>query len=516
MIFALIFAKLVVLLSAPGDLLFIESDIREVNSSEWMESVQIVYIDSGSILAVEGTLAPSDVNWEIVDVAPVYLDNYRILYLAQCNGIIPPVPGEIILTTDEFVLIKLERATAELVAIPDIGFLRPLRVHKTKFASPVQNTSRADTVLVDEMVAMVSEESITDFVEQLEGYGTRYMTSPQYDAAADWADTMMASYGLATEQQTFFYNGDSMSNVIGEIVGVENPEKIYIICGHLDSISGNPSVAPGADDNGSGSASVIEAARVMSSYTFRNTVRFVLFAAEEAWMVGSEYYVEDAVQEGDDIQGAINLDMILYAPSVVDSVYIPYDDQSEALAIAAGEQFEKYSPSIFTRVTYEPSAPSDQASFWQYGYKAIEVAEASVDQIWGGYNPHYHKATDLLINYLPSMPYGTDMVRASVGLLATLAEPIDQSSIEDSPSNPMSFDIYPNPCTTGSVTIKAEGFSPNGREFLLYDLSGRTVGSGSLDDSGETQLDLQNLPAGVYSILSRDMESSAVRVVLIK
>lgn len=516
MILALILTRLVVLFSAPGDLLFIHSDIREVNSSVWMESAQIVYIDAGSILAIEGTSSPADVNWEVVDVAPVDLDCYRILYTAQCDEILPPVPGEIILTTENFVLIKLARATSEPVAIPHIGFLRPLRLHKTNFADPAQSTSRADTVLVDEMVAMVSEESIQDYVEVLEGYGTRYMTSPQYDAAADWADTMMASYGLATEQQTFYYSGDSMSNVIAEIIGVENPEVIYIICGHLDSASNNPAVAPGADDNGSGSASVIEAARVMSSYTFRNTVRFVLFAAEEAWMVGSEYYVEDALLQGDDIQGAINLDMVMYAPNAIDSVYIPYDDQSEALAILAGEQFEKYSPSIFPRVTYNPGAPSDHASFWLFGYKAIEVAEASAEEIWGGYNPYYHQAGDILANYLSSFPYGTDVIRASIGLVATLAEPIDQSSIEDSPSNPMSFNVYPNPCSTGSITIKADGMSTNGRAFLLYDTSGRTVAAGSLDAMGESQLNLQNLPAGVYSVVCQDVESSAVRFVLIK
>ena len=516
MILTLIFTQLVVLFAAPGDLIFIDSDIRALDSTPWMESAQIVYIDSNNILAIAGAVSPDNVNWEIIDVAPVDLNHYRILYTAQCNGIVPSVPGEIIFATDEFVLIKLERPAPGPVAIPDIGFLRPLKLYKDKSVSPIQNTSWVDTVLVDEMVALVSEDSIMAYVEQLEGYGTRYMTSSQYDAAADWADTMMASYGLATEQQTFFYSGDSMSNVIGEIVGTENPDKIYIICGHLDSFSGNPAIAPGADDNGSGSASVLEAARVMSSYTFRNTVRFVLFAAEEAWMIGSEYYVNDAYQQGDDIQGAINLDMVLYAPNSIDSVFIPYDTNSEFLAIAAGEHFEKYSSSIYPRVTYDPGAPSDHASFWQYGYPAIEVAEASAEEIWGGYNPHYHQASDLLINYMPSFPYGTDMIRASIGLLATLADPICQSSIEDSPSEPMLFSVYPNPCITGSVTISVEGQSPGGAECLLFDTSGRTVASGDLDDWGESQFDLQNLPSGVYSVVCPDVESAAVRFVLIK
>ena len=66
--------------------------------------------------------------------------------------------------------------------------------------------------------------------------------------------------------------------------------RTVITCGHLDAYANNPGVAPGADDNGSGSTAVLEAARVMSPYTFRNTVRFSLFGAEEIGGGYNPYY----------------------------------------------------------------------------------------------------------------------------------------------------------------------------------------------------------------------------------
>ncbi len=511
----LVLAHLALVLVGQGDLVFVDSDLRNVEAMPWMAGSQIVYIESDCFMALAGDTSPTGVDWVAIESAPVDLDRFRILYTAQYIEIMPSLPGEIILTTDDFVLIRLAEPELGPLEIPGIGFLRPLRIHKGRNPAPKQDISWVDSVLVDEIVSMVSEDSIMAYIGHMQSYGTRYMTSPEYDACADWADTWIAAHNIPCEQQTFFYSGDSMSNVVAEIVGLENPEVIYIICGHLDSM-GPVGNAPGADDNASGSSAVLEAARVMSQYSFRNTVRFVLFAAEEAWMVGSEYYVEQAYLQGDDIQGAINLDMVLYAPGSSDSVYIPYNDQSGPLAITAGELFAEYSPSISPRIIYDPSAPSDHASFWLYGYSAIEIAEASAEEIWGGYNPYYHQASDLLSNYTFSFPYGTDMIRASIGLIATLADPIGPSSVEGGVLNPYRISVYPNPCHTGSISIQAEGSAIYGARIILMDLSGRAVATGALDESGVCRLDLPSLPNGVYSIVCPDTESTPVRFVLIR
>jgi hypothetical protein len=503
--------------SGQGDLVFIESDIRQVRGRPWMEGMQLLHIEAGCFLALSGESPPSGVVWWVVDRAPVDPESYRILHQAQCGGVLPPLPGEVALLTGDFALIRLPEPETGPVSIPGIGILRPLRVHREPgFASPPEFL-RGDSVLVDMIVSAVNQDSIISGISHMEGYGTRYMFSPEYAACADWADTRMASFGISSEQQPFVYQGVQMSNVVGEITGSENPDRIYIICAHLDSYSSNPLMAPGADDNASGSAAVLEAARVMSSFSFRNTVRFVLFAAEEAWMIGSTHYVQSAHQQGDNILGAVNLDMILYAPHPSDSVYIPFNEQSEPLAIAAGEAFERYSPSIHPRVVYDPGAPSDQAPFWEYGYVATAVMEASVTEIWGGYNPHYHQPSDLLANYLASFPYGTDAARAAIGLVASLADPTGFLSIEEGGGlSPDRISVFPNPCRTGTISIVAEGDSPGRNRLFILDLAGRVVASGNTDGSGEFRLDAGSLPVGVYSVVCPGSNAAPERFVRIR
>lgn len=514
MILTALIASLFIVLPGRGDLVFVRCDLREVDGLPWMEGARPVHIESDWFMALMPDVPPEEFHWLLIDSAPVDLDRYRILYTAQYDGAIPPLPGEAVLKRESFLLIRLLEPETGPVEVPGIGFLRPLKLHHEAINVTEPDISRADTTMVDEIVSAVSQDSITALVEHLESYGTRYMTSPEYDACADWADTWIEAHGVSCQLQTFSYAGDSMSNVVAEIQGIENPDDIYIICGHLDSYCSNPATAPGADDNGSGSAAVMEAVRVMSPYSYRNTIRFILFAAEEAWMVGSEYYVNQAYQQGDNILGAINLDMVLYAPYLSDSAYIPYNDQSELLALAAGEMFAEYSPSITPRVTYDPSAPSDHASFWQYGYTAIEVAEASAEEIWSGYNPYYHQPNDLLANYMSSFPYGTDMIRASIGLFAMLADPVGPSSLEVEAPGSGRIEVYPNPCRTGSVSISRQDHPEGGADFLLLDLSGRMVASGELEENGLCQLDLPSLPSGVYSVVFLDSGAEPVRFVL--
>ncbi len=508
----LAFLMTVMVLSAPGDLVFVEGDA----DMAWVDDAVIVHLESDCFLAILGDLEPGGSDWTLVETAPVDLNSYRILYRAQAGDRVLSLPGEGVIETRRLILIRLPEPVIGPVEIPGAGILRPLKAHHRRLLPPAGETDARDSVLVDEIVAAVLQDSIQSYISHLESYGTRYMTSPEYAASADWADTWIEAHGVSSELQTFTYAGVEMSNVVAEIPGTENPDDIYIICGHLDSYCANPLTAPGADDNASGSAAVLEAVRVMAPYSYSNTVRFVLFAAEEAWMVGSEYYVQQAYQAGDNILGAINLDMVLYAPYSTDSIYIPYNEQSESLALAAGEMFAQYSPSIYTRVTYDPGAPSDHASFWQYGYTAIEVAEANVDEIWGGYNPHYHQPTDLLENYLPSFPYGTDAIRASIGLFASLAGPLGSSGVETSPACGGIISVFPNPARGGHVSIVTVAGSIGGAPYMVMDLTGRLAGSGELDGTGSAEVDISSLPGGVYSVIFPDGDIEPARFVLLR
>ncbi len=223
-------------------------------------------------------------------------------------------------------------------------------------------------------------------------------------------------------------------NVVGELIGTKTPEKIYIIGGHYDHIKGD---RPGGDDNASGTAGVLEAARVLSHYQFESTIRFIGFNAEEDGLLGSKDYVKNqVVPKGENVIGMINLDLILRPGSDVDSLSV-IDAELETQtkfkgSLAWVKAFQQaaidYVPSLIIDDTIiDGLSSSDNDSFLNKGYPAFLVIENS-DPDWDVANPyvhHYEDASDRLANDSNSASgvtynytFATDITRTVVALIA--------------------------------------------------------------------------------------------------
>ena len=137
---------------------------------------------------------------------------------------------------------------------------------------------------------------------------SRNKSQPGNALAETYIKQKLQSYGLNTTIQSFSTTG---KNVIATQLGTEFPNKKYMMCAHFDDMPSG-TIAPGADDNASGTAAVIEAARIFSQYTFPFTIVYALWDEEEQGLVGSAYYATQAANAGDSILGVINLDMIAY------------------------------------------------------------------------------------------------------------------------------------------------------------------------------------------------------------
>jgi hypothetical protein len=495
-----------------GDLSVFDADVREVSGEPWFEDVTVLFRSTDYFLGVAaGSTLEASGCGSVICSGPVYLDEYRLVHLRNSGLPDRLAPSVVFLRGDVAVVRGMFDPLAGRAG--DVFFEQPLRPFLTRDAGPVSYPGPTDGY-VDDMVAAVSEDSIRATIQHLEDYGTRLCVLPEYDQAAQWVESWFDLHWIPSEFQTFAFSGDSMSNVVAEIPGKVHPDQIYIICGHLDSIvwpyEGS---APGADDNGSGSAAVLEAARVMCQYDFEYTVRFICFGAEEVGLVGSQIYADSALASGDDILGVINLDMILYAPDGADSLWIPYDDQSQELAETVLATMNEYAPQLDVVIQYDPSATySDHSSFWQDGYPAVLGIEYDVD-----YNPYYHQETDLLANYEEYWPFGTDCVRASVAALATLAVPIGPSGTGG--GSPWTGDallrLSPNP-VMGSVTASFAAPSSTEAALTVMDLSGRVVLTSSVMAGEPSVLDLSGLPSGVYAVrwTAGDL-SGASRLVLV-
>jgi photosystem II stability/assembly factor-like uncharacterized protein len=317
-------------------------------------------------------------------------------------------------------------------------------------------------------LSIFSEPVLWDvyFVDQNEGWmcGNAYMLH-SLNGGADWDD-----------QRNNIRDGDM--NIIATKPGTVNPDEIYIICGHYDSTSNNPyNYAPGADDNGTGSLSALEAALVLMEYDYEATIRFVCFSREEQGLVGSNAYARFIAQRGDNVAGVINFDMIGYVDEVPEELEVLYDDQSVGLADAFGEAAALYVPGLDCRLRNSPgSRSSDHASFWDQGYAAFCGIEDAPPV-----NPYYHRTTDRVstINF----DFYENCVKAAVGALAELAR-IDSTSAGlpgTLAASPMK--VLPNPCISGAKVEMAGRVSP-GMTLEFYDVQGRLVGSVRPEVSG--------------------------------
>jgi leucyl aminopeptidase len=163
----------------------------------------------------------------------------------------------------------------------------------------------------------VSMSHLETTIRHLEAFGTRYTFSDSAKAAAGWLIEQFQEIGYSDVQlDTFQLEGRAQGNVVVTKPGGARWEEEVIIGAHYDSfVQGNadPMVsAPGANDNATGVAAVVEVGRLLRDVSLTRSVRFVLFAAEEVGLRGSADYVKKAKDRGDGIRFMLNLDQIGY------------------------------------------------------------------------------------------------------------------------------------------------------------------------------------------------------------
>jgi len=268
---------------------------------------------------------------------------------------------------------------------------------------------------VADVVDQVSRETYQHYLDDTLYTHTgdnRGLSGPEHDLARDNIYAELGSFGLETLIDPIDAAVTRVPPVGGNVVaahyGTVRPDEIYVLGAHYDSVNN-----PGADDNASGTAAVMEAARVLSQYEFEATILFIAFDEEEIGLVGSRAWVEEHTT--DDIQAMISLDMIAYNGSGSDQARIYGRQQSEPLKDALALAAALYGG--LTAVDFGPLNASDHAPFEDAGFQACLLIEYDV---WD--NPHYHRQTDSVdtpgyIDYA----YATDMLRSAVGYLATSA-----------------------------------------------------------------------------------------------
>jgi len=266
---------------------------------------------------------------------------------------------------------------------------------------------------IQRLIAKVSPDSIQARLQRLQDFATRYSPTDSCRRAEEYVASYFTSLGLdSVELDSYPASGDTWRNVVGSVLGKTHPEKILIICGHMDATSEIPdSLAPGCEDNGSGTCAAIEAARVLVGESLDCTVKFIAFTGEDIALNGSDHYAREARARGDDIVCVFNFDMIAWPGGSwgVRLVGLP--------AARRFVQYEAQIASTYTSLGHSESYrsfPSDSRSFETQGYMATSGYEyGSEPYVW------YHTSHDSL--YRLSMPLAAEVTRMAVATLASLA-----------------------------------------------------------------------------------------------
>jgi hypothetical protein len=273
--------------------------------------------------------------------------------------------------------------------------------------------------LIQFIVDQVSQDNLRSLVQRLQLFQTRYASTPNCEAAGDFIFLYFQTLGLGPSYEPFsFQSSYSSRNIIAEIRGQTDPDEIMIICAHYDSTSDVPdTIAPGADDNASGTAAVMEAARILRLYSFDFTIRFIAFSAEEWGLYGSRHYASRARNQGEKIIGVINLDMIAYADSMPEDLELIVNPYSEWMAERINLSANTYAGLPVRKIVNASFVYSDHAAFWENGYAAVLGIE---DEPLA--NPYYHRTTDTIDTL--NFDFYADSTKAALGTLSELAQPV--------------------------------------------------------------------------------------------
>lgn len=349
----------------------------------------------------------------------------------------------------------------------------------------------------------VEIDSMTYFVKQLTGEEqviingvsdtifSRHKNQPGNETAFQFVKQKFAAYGLQVDSLQFSATG---KNLLGKKIGTTYPNKVFILGAHYDNIGF--AVAPGADDNASGSAAVIEASRVFSGYTFPITIIFALWDEEEQGLIGSNAYASFGVSNNDTILGYINMDMLGWDgnnDSLADLHVRPVANSLQ-LANKAIEADSVYSIALGLHIVNPGTGATDHAAFWNNGFSAIGINE----EYDGDFNPHWHTPADSLGQF--NIPFYEKCAKLAYATLADcVLDTMTPLSIDESLPTNAKINLYPNP-TTSRITVDMGTIVFKNITIGVFNLKGELLQTVSTDSSSKIEINAEALPAGIYYI----------------
>ncbi len=251
---------------------------------------------------------------------------------------------------------------------------------------------------------------------------SRQSGSTGNNSAKTWIQSKMDNLGLNTSTQSFTVNGNVTYNIIGVQTGTTRVNEWYIVGAHMDSrpFSGN---APGAVDNASGCAAVLETARVATMHSFEGTILYICYSGEEQFLIGSNYHVNSLINNGNQnkVKAALIMDMVGYTSNAGHDLLLETSVTNQWLMNLIAQNANTYAPNLNISMSTNPWG-SDHVPYINNNMHGILL----IDDDWGVY-PAYHQSNDLPENL--NLIQGEYILKTNLASLAQLAGLIETSDL---------------------------------------------------------------------------------------
>lgn len=297
-------------------------------------------------------------------------------------------------------------------------------------------TAPAQAATTADLVGAVSQANLETSVAALEG---ERADGADRLAAALWIESTLDGYGYDAERWDVF----GVLNVVATLPGTRTPDEVVVIGAHFDTVFGSP----GADDNASGVAGMLEIARVFAAHPQPATLVFVAFDVEEYGYDGSRIFADDLRRLGRTVRAMVSLEMIGYrcfepdcqfpfgnlgtcfrvstvGVNVGTFIALVANEASEALLNAFVAGAIEHVPALHVEWAqvrgngscFSATRRSDHASFWDVGFPGMMLTDTAEYR-----NKNYHTAFDTIDTL--DFAFATDVTRATTAWAVAMAAP---------------------------------------------------------------------------------------------
>lgn len=276
---------------------------------------------------------------------------------------------------------------------------------------------------VNQLLKQVNPENMWTNLTTLSDFRDRYANSDNGVQAANWMKTQVESMAKTynrNDVSVYFIATNSKYKQPSVIAKVGNSNQPGIVIGaHLDTVMSPLNKSPGADDDGSGSVTVLETARTIlsSNMTFNKPIYFVWYAAEEEGLIGSQRVVSEFKKQNIPVAAVLHFDLTGYAHNNESTMWLMDDYTNKDLVTYLGQLISTYvqRPFKHDKCGY---ACSDHASWTQAGYAAAIPAESAYNDT----NPNIHSPRDTMDKL--SLTHMTDYLKLATAFAVEMAEPV--------------------------------------------------------------------------------------------